>query len=239
MKNKISLFITLIALFFFTNSCKNTTALQKNNTTNLPNTPLPSFYQLQSEGYQISPEWIIVPGNHIGKITAKTTYAQLQAIFGEKLLEDVQLADFQLNQFGNTATFCKALPFCKVFFVWKNTSKTTIDRVIINGISCHWATPEGLHLGMHLKRTAEINTQNISFPAFKEGEMLTEVTNWQNGIFQKYNNNLQIFFNFDATDELATLSIMEFMDKNQTYSSATPNIHNLNMGVAQMVIKLH
>jgi hypothetical protein len=101
-------------------------------------------------------DWLIVPGERVGPITATTSEAMLETLFGARHVEQV---DVYLGE-GFTepgAVVYPGTPMRKIEIVWRDTARAGVKEVRLTGDSSIWETAEGISLGSTLKEIERLN----------------------------------------------------------------------------------
>ena len=111
-----------------------------------------------ADAYSQQPEqdWLIIPGERVGPITAETSDASIDALFGPN---NVQRGDVYLGE-GFTAAGTVVYPddaARRVEIVWSDNARTTPKEIRLTGETSAWRTAEGLSLGSTLREIEHLN----------------------------------------------------------------------------------
>jgi len=109
-----------------------------------------------SQAQQTDPDWLIVPGERVGFVTAETTDASLKALFGASNVESV---DVYLGE-GFTSPGTAVYPSDttrRIEVVWSDETRTVPKEVRLTGDSSVWRTAEGISLGSTLREIERLN----------------------------------------------------------------------------------
>ena len=101
-------------------------------------------------------DWLIIPGERVGPITAETSDASIDALFGPN---NVQRGDVYLGE-GFTAAGTVVYPddaARRVEIVWSDNARTTPKEIRLTGETSAWRTAEGLSLGSTLREIEHLN----------------------------------------------------------------------------------
>ena len=124
-----------------------------------------AFVSVASHSQQPEPDWRVVPGSRVGAITAQTSDAALEALFGP---DNVQRTDVYLGE-GFTAPGTVVYPgdaTRRVEIVWRDGSRTAPKEVRLTGESSAWQTAEGISLGSTLREIERLNGSPFKLAGF-------------------------------------------------------------------------
>ncbi|WP_157259762.1 hypothetical protein [Chamaesiphon minutus] len=96
---------------------------------------------------------LIVPGKRAGAITAKTTYTNLEKIYGKQRLTPTKVYGAE-GQVVFPGTLVKLAKNRSVTVAWKDAKKLQPLQVIINDST--WKTAEGIGLGTNLTKLRQV-----------------------------------------------------------------------------------
>jgi hypothetical protein len=105
---------------------------------------------------EVPPDWLIVPGDRVGPITATTSERALERLFGA---ENIESADVHLGE-GFTAPGTAVFPddaLRRIEVVWRDEARSAVKEIWLTGKSSVWRTHEGLSLGSTLKEIERLN----------------------------------------------------------------------------------
>jgi hypothetical protein len=124
-------------------------------------------------------DWLIVPGQRVGPITASTTRADLDAMFGK---ENVQERNLDISEgpesatvvFGNDASAALAI-------TWDKERPSTIHICFGTQTGpCRWRTAGGIRIGLPIRELEKLNEKSFQMTGFG-GEPQGTVTSWRKG----------------------------------------------------------
>jgi hypothetical protein len=101
-------------------------------------------------------DWLIVPGERVGPITAETSEASLHALFGA---EHIRRTDVQLGE-GTTTPGTVIFPDDagrRMEIVWSDSARAVPKEIRLTGGSSMWRTAEGISLGSTLRDIERLN----------------------------------------------------------------------------------
>lgn len=107
-------------------------------------------------GAQEATDRLIVPGARFGPITATTTEAMLQTLFGADKVEsgEVNIGEGFMEP---GAVVYPEVPTRRVEIIWQDATRTRPKEVRISGDASEWKTAEGISLGTTLKEIERLN----------------------------------------------------------------------------------
>jgi hypothetical protein len=124
-------------------------------------------------------DWLIVPGQRVGPITASTTRADLDAMFGK---ENVQERNLDISEgpesatvvFGNDASAALSI-------TWDRERPSTIHICFATQTGpCRWRTAAGIRIGLPIRELEKLNEKSFQMTGFG-GEPQGTVTSWRKG----------------------------------------------------------
>jgi hypothetical protein len=124
-------------------------------------------------------DWLIVPGQRVGPITASTTRADLDTMFGK---ENVQERNLDISEgpesatvvFGNDASAALAI-------TWDRERPSTIHICFATQTGpCRWRTAGGIRIGLPIRELEKLNEKSFQMTGFG-GEPQGTVTSWRKG----------------------------------------------------------
>lgn len=126
-------------------------------------------------------DWLIVPGQRVGPITAATTRAELDTLFGK---ENVHDGSFEGGDVPEAATV-----------VWGGDSSTALaitwDRERPAAIHvcvgtqtgpCRWRTASGIRIGMPIRELEKVNGKSFQIAGLGIGQ--GKVVSWRKGALE-------------------------------------------------------
>src|SRR5262245_37520260 len=124
-----------------------------------------ALFSAGSSSQQPEQDWRVAPGSRVGPITAQTSDAALEALFGP---DNVQRADVYLGE-GFTAPGTVVYPndaTRRLEVVWSDIARTTPKEVRLTGDSSVWQTAEGISLGSTLREIERLNGSPFKLAGF-------------------------------------------------------------------------
>lgn len=131
-------------------------------------------------------DWLIVPGQRVGPITAGTTRAGLDALFGK---ENVQDRNLDINEGPEAATAVYPDDTSAALAV-------TWDREHVSAIHicygtqtgpCRWKTASGIRIGLPMRELQKLNEKAFQVEGFGS-DTGGGVTSWRNGALEEAPN---------------------------------------------------
>ncbi len=127
---------------------------------------------------------LLVPGERVGMITATTTEADLEAMYGAENLKMERIAVAEDNEREGVILFPGTNK--EVEIIWQTaTSEGTPAFVRISKDSTVWKTEDGITIGSTLEELEKVNGTPFQFYGF-EWDYSGLVTNWKDGKFDKH-----------------------------------------------------
>jgi len=128
-------------------------------------------------------DWLIVPGLRVGPITASTTRAELDTLFGKENVRDGGFDSSDLPEaatvvFGNDTSAALAVTWDK-----EHASNIHICSGTESG-PCRWRTASGIRIGLPLMELQKLNGKPFQLMGFGfEGQ--GTVTSWRHGALEE------------------------------------------------------
>lgn len=176
-------------------------------------------------------DWTCVPGKRVGPITAKTTYDDLVATFGEPNVGDANIPIGDGKVEPGTVIFPDS-PDKRLFIQWEIPKKKP-HAVIIEG--ARWKTTKGIGIGTPLSHIIEVNNAPISFAGFG-WDYAGYVMSWRGGSLEEdhvLGEDLSLFL---APKQPYIPSDFEALQGDREFSSDTPEAGKLNLYVKAMTV---
>lgn len=102
-------------------------------------------------------DWLIVPGERVGPLTASSSAADLIAAYGAENVRDEPYPLGEGESEQGTVVFPND-PTRRVLILWNDLDKKALPLAVrIDGAGSQWKTAEGLAVGTSLKRVEELN----------------------------------------------------------------------------------
>ncbi|MEN8260720.1 MAG: hypothetical protein ABFS02_09070 [Pseudomonadota bacterium] len=114
------------------------------------------LYVAAVQAEQPPPDWLIVPGERVGPVTATTSEVMLERLFGA---DNVERVDVHLGE-GFTepgTTVFPGAPTERIEIVWRDDARAAPREVRLTGDASRWRTAEGISLGSTLKEIEHLN----------------------------------------------------------------------------------
>lgn len=171
--------------------------------------------------------FLIIPGKSVGRITATTTEAELQEMFGA---DKMKIQSIPISE-GDTQEGVVLYPNTpnEIEIIWETAASEGRPAFIrIGKDSTAWKTQEGITIGTPLEELEAINGRPFTFNGF-EWDYGGLVTNWNGG---KLTDNLVIALvpkNFEVMSQA-------FVGDDVQLSSDDPKVRALQPRVGSMVI---
>ncbi|HUP57670.1 MAG TPA: hypothetical protein VM598_09480 [Bdellovibrionota bacterium] len=111
-------------------------------------------------------DWLIVPGERVGKILPSSTEAELRSAYGKENVEpvDVHLGEGEIEK--GTVLFAKD-PKKRIKIVWNDSKKKAHPvRIQLDDGPSAWKTAEGVSVGTTLKELEKINGKAFVLTGF-------------------------------------------------------------------------
>jgi hypothetical protein len=186
-------------------------------------------------------DWLIVPGQRVGPITASTTRAELDTLFGK---ENVHDGTFEGSDVPEVATV-----------IWGGDSSTSLaitwDRERPAAIHvcvgtqtgpCRWHTASGIRLGMPVRELEKLNGKSFQIGGL--GQEQGTVVSWRKGTLEESEEcgHLEVRVTPQAEIEGRSLSkdeasSMKSLQNDKPVSSNAIVLLDLNLMVSGMVLE--
>ncbi|MGA9565277.1 MAG: hypothetical protein WBS19_07130 [Candidatus Korobacteraceae bacterium] len=128
-------------------------------------------------------DWLIVPSLRVGPITATTTRAELDKLFGK---ENVHDGNFEGGDVPEAATIVLADdPDAALAVTWDREHPSTV-RICFSNPSgpCKWKTASGIRIGLPIRELETINGKAFQVASFGSDQRGT-VVSWRNGLLER------------------------------------------------------
>jgi hypothetical protein len=128
-------------------------------------------------------DWLIVPGQRVGPITATTTRAGLDALFGKENVRDGGFDNTDLPEaatvvYGNDTSAALAV-------TWDKEHASTIHICFGTQTGpCRWRTASGIRIALPLAELQKLNEKSFQVAGFgSEGQ--GTVVSWRHGMLEE------------------------------------------------------
>jgi hypothetical protein len=128
-------------------------------------------------------DWLIVPGQRVGPITAATTRADLDTLFGKDNVRDGSLHGSEVPEaativLGNDTSASLAV-------TWDRERPSTIHICFGTQTGpCRWRTASGVRIGLPLRELEKINGKSFQLSGYGS-EDEGSVTSWRHGMLEE------------------------------------------------------
>ena len=128
-------------------------------------------------------DWLIVPGQRVGPITAITTRAQLDTLFGK---ENVHDGNFEGGDLPEAATVVLADdPSASLAVTWDKERPATIHICFRTQTGpCKWRTASGIRIGLPIRELDGLNGKSFQVAGYAAEEQ-GAVTSWRHGLLEE------------------------------------------------------
>lgn len=232
----ISVLVSMISIFIWSCSSKN----EQVKSSNLSDT-----LAVVSEG--VEQDWLVVPGERVGVITASSSEKDLFRLLGEEnvhVRDTIFLAegDFMIGTivYKNTPDEVQIIWKDTVAFAnpdWVSVGSWEVDK--IEAGKTHWKTIHGVKLGTTLKELEIINGKPFSFYGFG-WDLGGGASNWNGGDLMTKDGLVyfNVQFNYDFLDNQKQTFADQLMGDSE-FLSSLPAAQKLNPYVSMMSIRFH
>ncbi len=127
-------------------------------------------------------DWLIVPGQRVGPITAATTRADLDSIFGK---ENVQERNLDGNGGPEAATVVFAADTSAALAITWDRERPAAIHICFGTQTgpCRWRTATGIHIGTSIRELNALNGKAFQAGGFAQEQ--GKVTSWRNGALEE------------------------------------------------------
>jgi len=128
-------------------------------------------------------DWLIVPGQRVGPITAATTRADLDAMFGN---ENVQERNLDIPEGPEAATVVFGNdPSAALAITWDKEHVSTIHICFGTETGpCRWRTASGIRIGLPMRELEKLNEKAFQVGGYGS-DAQGAVTNWRKGMLEE------------------------------------------------------
>lgn len=188
----------------------------------------------------IAHDWLIVPGERVGPISASTSEAALRAAFGPSNIAGIEVDLGEGFSEPGTAIYPDD-DLTRLEVVWLDSSRSVPKEVRLNGDASLWRTEEGISLGSTLQ---DIERRN-GFPfrlagfAFDYGGTITDCGHGRLtmlGCDGVPSSARRIVLRLSPSVEARSYPEYRQVIGDREFSSGHPAMQVLNPGVYQMIV---
>lgn len=127
-------------------------------------------------------DWLIVPGQRVGPVTAATTRAELDELFGRENVREQNLdvsdgPDFATVVYGTDSSAALAITWEK-----ERVASVYICFATKTG-PCRWRTASGIRLGLPVPELDKVNGKGFQVSGFGQGR--GQVVSWRKGALEE------------------------------------------------------
>ena len=127
-------------------------------------------------------DWLIVPGQRVGPITASTTRAQLDALFGKENVRDGSYAGGEIPE-AATVVFGSE-PGSALAVTWDRERPAAIHLCVDSQTGpCRWRTASGIRIGLPVRELEKLNGKSFQVGGF--GQDRGQVVSWRKGALEE------------------------------------------------------
>ena len=126
-------------------------------------------------------DWLIVPGQRLGPITASTSRARLPALLPGAKFEDTEEVS---EDHTKTAITNVSGGAADMTVYWSTAKRSRITQIVLRSPDAKWRTSDGIRVGMPVSELARLNGAPLTFSGFgwEFGGMIEE---WHGGKLEK------------------------------------------------------
>ena len=124
-------------------------------------------------------DWLIVPGQRVGPITAATTRADLDALFGKQNVQERNL-DISVGPEAATVVFGDE-PSAAFAITWDRERVSTIHICFGTQTGpCRWRTASGIRIGLPMRELEKLNEKSFQVGGYGSDSQ-GAVMSWRKG----------------------------------------------------------
>ena len=190
-------------------------------------------------------DWLIVPGQRVGPITAATSRADLDTLFGKDNVRDSSL-DISEGPEAATVVFGSDTS-AALAITWDKERVSTIHICFATQTGpCRWRTASGIRIGLPLIELQKLNGKSFQFAGFGfDGQ--GSVTSWRHGALEDDPaacGHLGVRLTPSAELEGRAMSKQEAgslkqLQGDKPYSSAAVAAQDLNLLVSALAVQFY
>lgn len=127
-------------------------------------------------------DWLIVPGQRVGSITATTTRAELDELFGK---ENVHDGSFEGGEVPEAATVIyPGDSSAALAITWDRERPATIHICFSTQTGpCRWRTASGIRIGLPIRELGKLNGKGFQAGGFAQDR--GQVVSWRKGALEE------------------------------------------------------
>lgn len=183
-------------------------------------------------------EWLIVPGERVGKITSASTEADIIAAYGAEHVRDDEFHVGEGEMVPCTAVFPEE-DAKRIMVLWEDAdTKTKPMAVSVDGVGSVWKTASGLGVGTPLTVVEELNGKPFMLYGFG-WDYGGRVSDFAGGVLGTPEGALQVEFQLNyESDPPPADDLVNQVSGDAEFSSSNPVMHQLNPTVYSVVVGL-
>jgi len=188
-------------------------------------------------------DWLVVPGLRVGPITATTTRADLDTLFGKENVSDGSFGNGDVPEaatvvFGND-------PSAALAVTWDREHASTVHICFGTETGpCRWRTASGIRIGLPLAELHKLNGISFQLPGYGFNGQ-GAVTSWRNGTLEEDPTacgHLLVRLTPAAELEGRPMSkqesgVLKQLQGDKPYSSASSAVQDLNPMVSALELQ--
>lgn len=184
----------------------------------------------------VDTQWLIEPGTRVGKITAKTTLADLQAAYGKENIKAGQVQGPEGTTLPGAVVFPNDAERTLTIYWKENKSAQTPESISISGKKSLWHTADGITLGTPLKDLERLNGGPFTLSGF-DWDYGGTVLSWgdHGKLKEKYQKAGSLVLRL-APPENAPVKVANQVLGDKTFSSSLPAMQALNPTVSEIMV---
>src|SRR5450755_293748 len=188
-------------------------------------------------------DWLIVPGQRVGPITAAITRADLDALFGKDNVRDGSLDSSEIPE-AATVVFGSD-PSAALAITWDRERPATIHICFGTQTGpCKWRTATGIRIGLPLLELQKINGKSFQITGYGADGPGT-VMSWRHGMLEEDPaacGHLMVRLTPAAEVEGRPLSkqessLLKQFQGDKPYSSGTLSLQDLDLSVSALELQ--
>jgi hypothetical protein len=127
-------------------------------------------------------DWLIVPGQRVGPVTATTSRADLDAVFGK---ENVQERNPDVSGGPEAATVVYPNDASAALAVTWDRERPAAIRICFGTQTgpCRWRTASGIRIGMSIRELDKLNGKSFQVDGFNQEQ--GKVSSWRHGALEE------------------------------------------------------
>ena len=177
-------------------------------------------------------DWLIVPGERAGPVTATSTEAELLALLGEAQSEPTEIHRGEGFFTGGVIGY-PSDPTQRFEVAWADPTEGFQRQVYVRGRSSEWHTAEGITLGTTLKELEALNGKPFRLMGF-EWDYSGVIMSWEGG---KLEHLAPVGISLEHIFEGNPDPVYFQVSGDREFSSGHPAVQRLNPTVREIVVR--